>query len=138
VNYVKLRQAVELTGLHPNTLRKYADEGKIETLRTPYGQRLFNCESFLSIPSASKIILYCRVSSPKQRKDLDSQIASLVSLYPQAEVSCTDNFITDLFGDGKTFTRQHRFIDSGISRYDFTIDRDFFTRTHYHNICDGY
>jgi putative resolvase len=86
VNYVKLRQAVELTGLHPNTLRKYADEGKIETLRTPYGQRLFNCESFLSIPSASKIILYCRVSSPKQRKDLDSQIASLVSLYPQAEV----------------------------------------------------
>ena len=86
MNYVKLRQAVELTGLHPNTLRKYADSGQIETIRTPYGQRLFNCESFLSIPSASKIVLYCRVSSPKQRKDLDSQIASLVSLYPQAEV----------------------------------------------------
>ena len=86
MNYVKLSKAVELTGLHPNTLRKYANEGKIETIRTPYNQRLFDCESFLSASTPSQIILYCRVSSPKQRKDLDSQIASLVSLYPQAEV----------------------------------------------------
>jgi putative resolvase len=86
MKYVKLSKAVELTGLHPNTLRKYANEGKIETIRTPYNQRMFNCESFLAIPTTSQIILYCRVSSPKQRKDLDSQIASLVSLYPQAEV----------------------------------------------------
>jgi putative resolvase len=86
MKYVKLSKAVELTGLHPNTLRKYANEGKIETIRTPYNQRMFNCESFLAIPTNNKIVLYCRVSSSKQRKDLDSQIASLVSLYPQAEV----------------------------------------------------
>jgi putative resolvase len=86
MKYVKLSKAVELTGLHPNTLRKYANEGKIETIRTPYNQRMFNCESFLAIPTTSQIVLYCRVSSSKQRKDLDSQIASLVSLYPQAEV----------------------------------------------------
>jgi putative resolvase len=86
MKHVKLKQAVELTGLHPNTLRKYANEGKITTIRTPYGQRLFDCESFLAAPRTDKVILYCRVSSAKQRKDLDSQIASLVSLYPQAEV----------------------------------------------------
>lgn len=86
MRYVKLSKAVELTGLHPNTLRKYANEGKIETIRTPYNQRLFNCESFLSKPTPTKFVLYCRVSSSKQRKDLDNQIASMVSLYPQAEV----------------------------------------------------
>jgi putative resolvase len=86
MRYVKLREAVKITGLHPNTLRKYSDEGKIETIKTPYGQRLFNCESFFNESTASKIVLYCRVSSAKQRKDLDSQIASLVSLYPEAEV----------------------------------------------------
>ena len=86
MKYVKLSKAVELTGLHPNTLRKYANEGKIETIRTPYNQRMFNCESFLAIPTTSQIVLYCRVSSSKQRKDLDSQIASLVSLYPQGSV----------------------------------------------------
>ncbi len=28
--YIPLRKAVEFLGLHPNTLRKYADEGKIK------------------------------------------------------------------------------------------------------------
>lgn len=116
MNYVKLRQAVELTGLHPNTLRKYADSGQIETIRTPYGQRLFNCESFLSIPSASKIVLYCRVSSHKQRKDLDSQIASLVSLYPQAEV------IKDI-GSGLNYKRKglKAILERASSRDKFTL-----------------
>jgi predicted site-specific integrase-resolvase len=99
MNYVKLSKAVELTGLHPNTLRKYANEGKIETIRTPYNQRLFNCESFLSESTPTKIILYCRVSSSKQRKDLDNQIASMVSLYPQAEV------LKD-FGSGLNYKRK--------------------------------
>ena len=36
------RKAVEKLGVHPNTLRRYADEGQIETIRTKAGQRLFN------------------------------------------------------------------------------------------------
>jgi DNA-binding transcriptional MerR regulator len=40
--YVPLRKAVEFLGLHPKTLRKYADEGKIKSIRTPSGQRLFD------------------------------------------------------------------------------------------------
>jgi predicted site-specific integrase-resolvase len=31
--YVPLREAVKTLGLHPNTLRKYADNGKIESIK---------------------------------------------------------------------------------------------------------
>ncbi len=45
--YVPLREAVKQLGLHPNTLRKYADNGKIESIKNEAGQRLFNVESYL-------------------------------------------------------------------------------------------
>lgn len=32
--YIPLRKAVEFLGLSPNTLRKYADEGKFKGLRS--------------------------------------------------------------------------------------------------------
>ncbi|MGK7928778.1 MAG: MerR family DNA-binding transcriptional regulator [Spirulina sp.] len=35
--YVPLRKAVKQLGLHPNTLRRYADQGQIETIRTQAG-----------------------------------------------------------------------------------------------------
>jgi predicted site-specific integrase-resolvase len=40
--YVPLRKAVDFFGLHPTTLRKFADEGKIKSIRTLSGQRLFD------------------------------------------------------------------------------------------------
>ena len=45
--YVTLKEARKQLGLHPNTLRKYADEGIIDTIKTPSGQRRFNIESFI-------------------------------------------------------------------------------------------
>ncbi|TAD80197.1 MAG: MerR family DNA-binding transcriptional regulator, partial [Oscillatoriales cyanobacterium] len=36
--YIPLRKAVEFLGLSTTTLRKYADEGKIKSIRTPSGQ----------------------------------------------------------------------------------------------------
>lgn len=86
MQYVKLNKAVEATGLCSATLRKYAEEGKIEAKKTPYGNWLFNCESFLSSSKVNEFILYARVSSAKQRDDLDSQIAYLTALYPEAEI----------------------------------------------------
>jgi predicted site-specific integrase-resolvase len=44
--YIPLRKAVEFLGLHPHTLRKYADEGKIESIKNEAGQRLYNVESY--------------------------------------------------------------------------------------------
>jgi putative resolvase len=86
MSFVKLNKAVELLGLHPNTLRRFADNGTIDSIKTPGGQRLYNVASYTGKSKLPVTICYCRVSSNKQRADLDSQIAYMRSLYPQAEV----------------------------------------------------
>jgi predicted site-specific integrase-resolvase len=100
MTYVPLRKAVEVLGLSPNTLRKYADEGKIESIKNEAGQRLFDVESYIrggSIRVAT--VCYCRVSSSKQRDDLIRQVAYMQSLYPEAEI------IKDI-GSGLNFKRK--------------------------------
>jgi len=113
--YIPLRKAVEFLGLHPNTLRKYADEGKIKSIKNSAGQRLYDVESYTysgdskgtfwgeaspqKLPPRTTVICYCRVSSSKQRDDLDRQVAYMQSLYPNAE------FIRDV-GSGINFKRK--------------------------------
>lgn len=98
--YIPLRKAVEFLGLHPNTLRRYADEGKIKSIKNPAGQRLYDIQSYITGDSIrTPTICYCRVSSSKQRDDLDRQIAYMQSLYPDAEI------IKDI-GSGLNFKRK--------------------------------
>ncbi|HEY9803702.1 MAG TPA: IS607 family transposase [Leptolyngbyaceae cyanobacterium] len=92
-------EAVKKLGLHPNTLRKYADNGKIESIKNEAGQRLFNVESYLRGATDRSLVCYCRVSSAKQRDDLGRQIAYMQSLYPEAEI------IKDI-GSGINFKRK--------------------------------
>jgi putative resolvase len=101
VSYIPLRKAVEATGLHKNTLRKYADNGTIKTIRNAANQRLFSVDDFLgrTKPLINYEICYCRVSSSKQRDDLDRQVAYMHSLYPNAEL------IRDI-GSGLNFKRK--------------------------------
>jgi len=84
--YIPLRKAVQELGLHPNTLRKYADEGKIRSIRNAAGQRLFDVQSYIRGALPASLVCYCRVRSPKQRDDLERQIAFMRSLYPDAEI----------------------------------------------------
>jgi predicted site-specific integrase-resolvase len=95
---VPLRKAVELTGLHPNTLRKYADEGIIEAKRVGR-QRLFNVSSLKSLSSKSSVICYTRVSSTKQKDDLARQVVFMRQQFPKAEI------IQDI-GSGLNFKRK--------------------------------
>jgi predicted site-specific integrase-resolvase len=98
--YVPLRKAVEALGLSKNTLRKYADEGRIKSIKNEAGQRLYDVESYIRGDSVRiTLICYCRVSSTKQRDDLSRQIAYMQSLYPEAEV------IKDI-GSGLNFKRK--------------------------------
>ena len=97
--YIPLRKAVEFLGLHPNTLRKYADEGKIETIRNEAGQRLYNVESYGRNATRSAVVCYCRVSSTKQRDDLARQVQFMRDRYPDAEI------IQDI-GSGLNFKRK--------------------------------
>ncbi|MHB8628204.1 MAG: IS607 family transposase [Aggregatilineales bacterium] len=99
MSYVRLREACERTGLHPHTLRKYADTGIIRAIRTSAGQRLFDIDSFVGDQHPAHQIVYARVSSPKQQDDLEQQIAYLKAKAPGVEV------ITDI-GSGLNFERK--------------------------------
>ncbi|MGH8003010.1 MAG: IS607 family transposase [Brasilonema sp.] len=100
MSYIPLRKAVEFLGLSPNTLRKYADEGKIKSIKNAAGQRLYDVESYVRGDSArTTTICYCRVSSSKQRDDLNRQVVYMQGLYPEAEI------IKDI-GSGLNFKRK--------------------------------
>lgn len=86
MRYVPSRKASEILGLHPNTLRKYAKEGKINFIKNEAGQRLYEVESYAKQPTTARVVCYCRVSSSKQRDDLLRQEQYLQEKFPQAEI----------------------------------------------------
>ena len=90
--YVVSRRAAARLGLHPHTLRRYADLGKIPHYRNSAGQRLYDVDAYLRGAVSPTMVCYCRVSSAKQRGDLNRQVAQMRDLYPDAEV------ITDVAG----------------------------------------
>jgi putative resolvase len=84
--YIPLRKAVQFLGLHPNTLRKYADEGQIKSIKNGAGQRLYDVDSYQKDGSIRSVICYCRVSSAKQRDDLARQVEFMRQQYPDSEI----------------------------------------------------
>lgn len=99
MKFVKTKEACKILGLHPNTLRRYADNNVIKHIKSNGGHRLYEVEDFLNEKQQTRTILYCRVSSAKQRDDLQRQISMLQSIYPEAEV------IKDI-GSGLNFKRK--------------------------------
>ena len=81
-----------MLGLHPQTLRNYAKQGKITHYRNSAGQRLYDVDAYLRGASRPTIVCYCRVSSAKQRGDLNRQVTQMRELYPDAAV------VTDIAG----------------------------------------
>ena len=75
-----------MLGLHPQTLRRYANQGKIPHYRNSSGQRLYDVDAYLRGAAESTIVCYCRVSSAKQRADLSRQVAHMRERYPAAEI----------------------------------------------------
>jgi len=96
--FVPLRVAAKKLGLCKATLRKYADAGKIKSIRTPANQRLFDIESFIGTAEKA-VICYCRVSSAKQKDDLARQVTFMRNQFPEAEI------IQDV-GSGLNFKRK--------------------------------
>ena len=97
--YLPSRKAAQQLGCHPNTLRKWADEGKIPYIKTASGQRRYHVDAFIGKPTTPMTVGYCRVSSPKPRADLERPIEFMREQYPQAEI------ITDI-GSGLNFKRK--------------------------------
>jgi excisionase family DNA binding protein len=112
--YVSVKEAARLTGLHPHTLRKYADSKEIGCYKTPSGGHRRFARSDLekmctplhlddSVEPPKKVsFLYSRVSSKKQLDDLSRQTDFIRSYRP--EYSSYDA-ITDI-ASGINFKRR--------------------------------
>ena len=99
-------------GVHPNTIRTWADHSVIEVRFTPGGQRRFNINSLvthrrqpkprnaITTTAATQSVtednnnsetkktgaIYCRVSSSKQKDDLQRQIEAMREAFPLHKV----------------------------------------------------
>ncbi|MEB3342488.1 IS607 family transposase [Okeania sp.] len=83
------------------TLVRWEQNGEINAIKTPSGQRRYDIDSYIKKTPITnrKTVLYCRVSSNAQKSDLNKQVAELQSLYPNAET------IKEI-GGGLNFKRQ--------------------------------
>ena len=99
MRYVPSREASRILGVHPQTLRKWAREGRIDYIRTEGNQRRYDVDSYLGQSRPAQTVCYCRVSSKKQSADLNRQVAFMRERYPDAEI------VSDV-GSGLNFNRK--------------------------------
>lgn len=96
------REAEKRYGYNPKTLSRWADVGKIKSIKSPGGHRRYFVESIEKIVLAfddRPTIVYARVSTTSQKDDLASQIEDLSKNYPNCKC------ISD-YGSGLNFKRQ--------------------------------
>jgi putative resolvase len=105
--YVPNRLAKDYFSVSSPTLRRWADTGKIEFIRTPSGQRKY-CIGLLGRDQTSETgekisnkipVVYIRVSSYKQKDDLERQRNFMLSKYKEYKV------VSDI-GSGLNFKRR--------------------------------
>ena len=85
------KNACEFYGVSKNTLRRWANDDKVIYKRTPSNQRIYfisteSNKSKISEPCIKQNIIYCRVSSYKQKDDLDRQCLFLSNKFPNYKV----------------------------------------------------
>jgi len=111
MNYVKPQIASKELGITIQTLRNWAKNDQIKFVTGPGGGRLYDTTSItLKEPEkTSSKYIYCRVSSSKQKDDLDRQINFLKEKYKEHSV------ITDI-ASGINFKRKglKRLLDEAI------------------------
>ena len=79
-NLLTVKEAAELMGVTPKTIRRWEEEGKITASRTPGGHRRFDVSQLLGLrKDDSFTVAYARVSSNDQKEDLKRQIIVLES-----------------------------------------------------------
>lgn len=106
----KVGEFADLIGMSPSTVRRWESEGRLIPNRTLGNQRDYD-ESHLLIAkrlksgkTASKVIVYCRVSSSGQKDDLASQVKGMETFCLAKGLEVTDH-ITEI-GGGLNFKRK--------------------------------
>ncbi|KXB01990.1 hypothetical protein AKJ45_03795 [candidate division MSBL1 archaeon SCGC-AAA261F19] len=100
---MRVKEASEYTGLHPNTIRKYIDEGRLKGTRMgSQRQRVIEKSELDKFMGKSKeeptgVAIYARVSTRKQKKagNLDRQKARLVDYCGSNDYSIS-HIVTDV------------------------------------------
>lgn len=107
----KIGEACKVLGVKEGILRRWGDSGQIRTIKTPGGMRLFDLSSLdtsLNRKTNEKhnmlTILYSRVSSSKQKDDLQRQKEYLRNNLPDKCPRTNINDISDV-GSGLNFKR---------------------------------
>ncbi len=86
--YITPIEAQKRYGYHPKTLSRWADNGKIQSIKSPGGHRRYLVESLEKVVAAiddRPVTLYARVSTASQKDDLASQIEYLGKNYPNCK-----------------------------------------------------
>jgi len=107
IQFLPTRKACSILGVSPDFLRNLDSLQRIQTIRTPGNKRLYNVKKYIddnvSFKSEEtinkKIFCYCRVSTPKQKNDLERQINYMKDKFPNVEI------IKDI-GSGINFKRK--------------------------------
>jgi putative resolvase len=87
--FITRREVLKILKIHYHTLYSMAKRGDIETLEVGKRQ-LYNLDKFLRnkgvMNKIKRKICYCRVSSNKQKEDLQRQISYMKEKYPDYEI----------------------------------------------------
>ena len=117
--YIGGKKASEALGIHPRTLYLWEAKGKIDTIRTPGGKRLYNVEKLMTEIGVEKKdkpkclkefdgfvkgdgkfkLSYARVSSRGQANDLERQKNLISERYP-------DHLLIEDIGSGVNLNRK--------------------------------
>jgi len=88
MEYVKRKEALKILGICYITLYKIANNNEIETIKIG-SNTLYNVKKYLrekNIIINKKKICYCRVSSNKQKNDLERQVKYMQEKFPTYEI----------------------------------------------------
>jgi predicted site-specific integrase-resolvase len=99
---VSVKKASTLFGVSANTVRRWCDNGSLKSQRTPGNQRrvFIPSNGLPESPKKTKSnFIYVRVSSAKQKDDMERQLAFLKSKYP-------DYLVVKDVGSGLNYKRK--------------------------------
>lgn len=110
--YLSGKEACQKLGVYSRTLYNWEEKGKIDTIRTPGGKRLYNVDKYIKEQTTNKIynddneeeldklkIIYVRVSSATQKNDLERQKLYMQKRYPK-------HLLIEDIGSGLNFNRR--------------------------------
>ena len=110
INVYRISEFAERVGRSASTVRRWEREGRISARRTASGQRYFTDADVRRVlqpgfdESARQTVVYCRVSSPGQKDDLDSQVRAMEQ-FCLGRGLAVDRWITEV-GGGMNLKRE--------------------------------